>query len=518
MGRKNHRISFYLIFAGLGLLISFGVCTLMYVQFDAHIKKSYFDTLADVAIMIEKNYPVLYDIDKLKKGAENDEDWFWDTSRELNNIRTSFGLAYIYYIDKTEGEYLFRMSASVSRDYHPEWIGGPVWTVSDVPWEMDEAWETQKIAFSPQPTNEEEWGIMVSAILPLIKDGKTIGLLGVDYDISYIQTLEKREMLFLIVSFAASSLLISLLAFIGSHSVMIPIEDQKRIAQEAVDNNRKIEALMLSLKGAMESKHAFMTTVTDEMSRPISAIIESSSLMLEDDDISQDHHINHLELINDSGVILFNAISEILEISKLESGKTEIRNAEYELPSLISDITSLYTSHLVDNKVRFDIVLDDGLPFRLLGDELHIKKICHKLLTNAFKYTSKGTITFKVSCKREKGFVWLFIRISDTGIGMTKKDLDNLLTTDYEKINVAQKLKTEGTTGLGLYIVKRIAEIMKGSLLAASEQGKGSAFTLRVPQKQTSAETIETDIIEQLRRFQYSKKEIRNNNLIDNDA
>jgi signal transduction histidine kinase len=507
MKNKNHKVSFYLIFAGLGLLISFGVCSLMYLQFNSHIKRTYFDTLADVAVMIEKNYPVLHDVERMRKGAKQDEDWFWDITAEFENIRESFGMAYIYYIEKNEeDEYVFLMSALITRDYHPEWLGGPVWTENDeIPWEMEEAWNTQKIAFSPKPTVEEEWGIMVSAILPVVNDGKTIGLLGVDYDIAYVDALERRVLFFLIISFVASAVLIGLIAFIGSQSVMIPIEEQKRIAQEAIDNNRKIESLMLSLKRAMESKSAFMTSVTNEMSNPINNIIKSSSIMLEDEDISQDHHINHLEVINDSGVILLNAINEILEINKLESGKTEIRSAEYELPSLVSDVTSLYTSHLADNSVRFEVNVDRDTPLKLAGDELHIKKICHKLLTNAFKYTSKGVISFKASCKAEKGFVWLIIRISDTGVGMTKKDLDSLLATDYEQINVAQKLKTEGSTGLGLYIIKRMAEVMKGSLIAASEQGKGSVFTLRVPQKQVSNAVIGLEISDQLRRFQYSK-------------
>jgi signal transduction histidine kinase len=399
------------------------------------------------------------------------------------------------------------MSASVSRDYHPEWIGGPVWTqTDDIPWEMDAAWETQKLTLSPEPTNEEEWGVMVSAILPIIKDGVTIGLLGVDYDIAYVEALERRVLFFLIISFIASAILISVIAFLGSHTVMVPIEEQKRIANEAIEHNRKIESLMLSLKKAIASKSAFMTSVTNEMSNPINNIIKSSSIMLDDDEISKDHHISHLEVINDSGVILLNAINEILEINKLESGKTEIRNVEYKIPNLISDITSLYTSHLSNNSVRFEVIVDRDTPLRLSGDELHIKKICHKLLTNAFKYTSKGVISFKTSCKSEKGFVWLNIRLSDTGVGMTKKDLESFLTTDYEQINVAQKIKTEGSTGLGLYIIKRIAEVLKGSLIAASEQGKGSVFTLRVPQKQVSNEVIGFEIAEQLRLFQYTKE------------
>jgi signal transduction histidine kinase len=125
-------------------------------------------------------------------------------------------------------------------------------------------------------------------------------------------------------------------------------------------------------------------------------------------------------------------------------------------------------------------------------------------LTNAFKYTREGTITFKVSCKKEKGYAWLSLVISDTGVGMSKKDLDIHLG-DYGQINITQKLKTVGTTGLGLYIIRRIAEVMKGRLIAVSEQGKGSSFTLHVPQKLVSDEIINSDTIEKLKKFEYTK-------------
>ena len=170
MGSINRiKLNFYILFAGLGLLISLGACLIMYLQFRNHVKDSYFDTLAQVALMVEKKYPVLQDIDQLKLGYEEDEDWFWDIARDWNDITDAFGLAYIYYIERTESGYVFRMSSYVSRDHHPEWIGGPVWTETPTPDVVDEAYDTQRLTLPPDPS-VEEWGILVSALLPIVRD------------------------------------------------------------------------------------------------------------------------------------------------------------------------------------------------------------------------------------------------------------------------------------------------------------------------------------------------------------
>jgi signal transduction histidine kinase len=504
MKKKNLGLSFYMIFAGLGLLISFGVCSIMYLQFNNHVKKTYFDTLANVTRMIEKQHPFLHDKDKIKKAVKADEQWFWDFHQEMTDIVEAFDLAYIYYFEKTEdGVYVTLMDTSFPRD-DANWLERPVWIDIPVPDGVEEAWLSKEITFSPHPSDEGEWGILVSAYLPVLNDGETAGIIGADYDISYVNAMVRKVLYFLIVAFAASVLLVGLLAFFGAHTVLMPVVEQKRIADEAKEQNRKIETLMRALKAAFATRTAFLNGITSDMSDPINNIIQTSSELLEDAKIPEEEH-KSIELINDSGIILFNAISDILDISKLESGKMDFHPADYELPGLVSSITMVFTTNLDNKDVHFDIIMEKDMPFHLIGDELHIKKICHRLLTNAFKYTSKGAITFKISCKREKDFIWLVMQVSDTGSGMSKADLENHLE-DYGKINIEHKLKKGGTTGLGLYIVRRMAEIMGGRLIANSEKGKGSSFTLHVPQKLVSAENVTQDVIEKLKTFQYVKE------------
>jgi signal transduction histidine kinase len=497
MKKKNHKVSIYLIFAALGLLISLGVCSLMYVQFHNHIKKTYFDTLSDVAIMIEKQYPFLHETGTIKHAIKNDEDWIWDFHKKLNDIVDSFDLAYIYYFDKSpDGKYVTIFDSSFPREDNR--LGNPVWSDTPTPAGVDKAWASKEMTLSPRPSDEGEWGILVSAYLPVVNNDETIGILGADYDISYVNALQRRVLFILGISLLASVVLVCLLAIIGSRSVMVPIE-------EANEHNRKIESLMKALKLSFATRNAFMSSITSEMTEPINDIIQSSSLMLVDEKIPEEEHKN-LEIINDAGIILFNAINDILDLSRLESGKMEFHPANYDLPNLVADTTSLfYTTHKDDESVKFELILEEGLPQKLFGDALHIKTICHRILTNAFKYTKQGTVTFKVSCKREKnGYIWLIIMIGDTGIGMSKQSLDMHLGS-YSEINITEKLKTVGTTGLGLYISRRITEVMKGRLIAVSEEGKGSSFTLHIPQKLISEEIIDSDTIEKLKKFEYTK-------------
>jgi signal transduction histidine kinase len=499
---KKLKMGFFLIFVGLGLLISLSVCFLVYLQFRSHIKRDYYETLANVALMVEKQYPILYDLDRLRQGAQNDEDWFWEANQKLTDIVKAFNLAYIYYIETDgAGGYVFRMSSYVSREQFSELLGTQVWTDTPVPQEAHKAWHTQEMIFSPQP-QEEEWGILVWALLPVVKDGETIGLVGVDYDISFINALQNRVLMFLLLSFIAAAVLTGLIAFFGSHSIMIPIKEQEKMTADANEHNKKIESLMKALKAALLSKSDFMAGISNGMSTPISNIIRSSSLLIREKSLT-DVQRKNLEIINDSGQMLIGAINDILAISKLEAGRMEFRPVLYALPEMIAEISSPYITFSEKKSVRFILTIDDKLPRELIGDDLHIKHICRKLLASAFKFTDEGNVTFSMSFTKESGYVWLIIKVSDTGRGILQQELDMFLS-DYGQINVAEKLLRGGTTGLGLYIIRRLAEMMKGSFTAFSELGEGSVFTVRLPQKAQSNDVIGPSVSGMLENFQYS--------------
>jgi len=487
---KKPGMNFYLIFSVMGLLVSLTVCTLMFFQFRSFTKSSYLGTLERVATLIEKRYPILHDIEKLREGAENDEDWFWETAEELNDFVASFGLAYIYCIEKTKDKgYVFRISSSIRRDYHPEWLGSRVWNDNALhPEEVEIAYTTQKTVFSTEPF-VDEWGTLVSVYMPIITDGKTVGLLGVDYDVSYINGLQRRVLIFLIISFAASAVLTGVLAYVGSRSVVITIEEREKTTREALERKTEIEKLMYTIKEASETRTAFLSNISNTMANPINNIIRLSSLLSKYTEITEDHNKN-LEMINDEGLKLYNVINDILDILKIEAGKLKINLARYNLPKFIYDITSPYSMLTENKQIQYRLIIDNNLPVDLIGDELRIRQICHHLLTNAFKYTNEGSVTVHITGRRQNDTVLLVVKIIDTGAGIAQNKLNSIF------INYGQ-----GTGGLGLYICRQLAEMMKGTLTVTSERGKGSAFTLAVPQKLASSETIDPDTIKKLATF-----------------
>jgi signal transduction histidine kinase len=439
--------------------------------------------------MIEKQYPVLHDIEKLKQGSEKDEDWFWETAQELNNIAASFGLAYIYCIERINIGYVFRISSVISRDHHPEWLGGLVWNESEEhPEEVDRAYDTQKMTLSSYPF-VDEWGSLVSVYLPIVTNGKTVGLLGVDFDISYINSLENRILLVLLISFAISAAFTGVLAYIGSRSVIVTIEEREKITHEAVERQMEIEKLMNALKKSSEARNAFLSSISSSMADPINHIIKISSQLSKYTEIKEDHQKN-LEVINDEGMKLFDVINDILDILKIEAGKLKFNPVKYKLPKLISEVTSTYLVYTESKPVQYKLVIDDKLPVNLAGDELRIKQIFHYLLTNAFKYTNTGGITVNITSKLKNEYLLLVIKIADTGVGMTE-----------EKLNSIFENYGQGSGGLGLFLCKQLAEIMKGTLSVTSEIGKGSVFTLCIPQKLLSNETIGPDTAKRLAAF-----------------
>jgi len=483
---KNGK-NFYLIFSVMGLVISLTVCSIMYFQFHGIVQKSYFGELANIAKMIEKQYPAIYDIDRMKKGLLNNEDWVWYIHRKWEEIVETFGLAYIYYIERSPKGYVEILDISFTREMDISWLGAAVWE-GPTPAGVDEAWDTQKLTFPPHPA-VNEWGVLVSAFLPIVKDGKTIGILGVDYDISYVNSLERRVLALLILSFVVSAALTGGLAYVGARSVLVTIEEREKTTREAVERQMEVERLMNALKKSSEARTAFLADISGSMADPINHIIRLSSMLSKYTEITDDYKKN-MEMINDEGMNLYTVINDILDVLKIESGKLKFNPVKYHLPKFINEITTAYLIHTEDKPLQYKLVVDDKLPESLVGDELRIKQICHHLLSNAFKYTHTGSITINISSKVKNEFVMLIIKIIDTGVGMTENKINNIFT-NYG----------HGSGKLGLFLCKQLAEIMKGTLTVASEQGKGSVFTLCVPQKPVSAETIGTETAKKLAAF-----------------
>jgi len=268
----------------------------------------------------------------------------------------------------------------------------------------------------------------------------------------------------------------------------------------------KLEAALKEAQEASTAKSRFLAHMSHEMRTPLNTVIGMSGLIMEGDGLSDETYAS-LEKINHAGSTLLNTVNGILDISKIEEGRFELVPVEYDISSLINDAVTQNTMHVADKPISFVLDVDGSLPQRLYGDDLRIKYIFNNLLSNAFKYTTEGTVRLSISCERHEKDMWMTVVASDTGVGIRDKDMGSLFT-EYTKLDIKSNRKIEGT-GLGLAIMKSVVEMMDGSVSAESEYGKGSVFTVRFKQQAVSDATIGTEAADNLKRLNYPGRERR---------
>ena len=266
---------------------------------------------------------------------------------------------------------------------------------------------------------------------------------------------------------------------------------------------------------ANQAKSEFLAAMSHEIRTPLNAIIGLTDLSLENNKLDRETCSN-LEKINSAGMILLSTVNDILDISKIEAGKFELVPVEYDIPSLINDTVTQSIMHKGEKPIDFILNIEESLPAHLFGDELRIKQILNNLLSNAFKYTKEGAVELGVTCLHEPGgnagntgTVWLTAYIRDTGIGIDPEHVERIFD-NYSQMNMSANREIMGT-GLGLSIVRKMVELMNGSISVESEPGKGSVFTVKIPQDFVSTEVIGQEMAENLSKFQYFEQKRRQN-------
>jgi signal transduction histidine kinase/CheY-like chemotaxis protein len=262
-------------------------------------------------------------------------------------------------------------------------------------------------------------------------------------------------------------------------------------------------------KSASEAKSRFLANMSHEMRTPLNAVVGLSELMLDAQETPEEEIGDNLKKIHTAGMTLLNIVNDILDISKIESGKFELLPVEYDVPSLINDTVTLNIMRVGDKPIQFKLQINENLPSRLFGDELRVKEICNNLISNALKYTKEGEVEWLLDYEKENDQVWLTLRVRDTGIGIRPEDLGKLFS-DYNQVDTKSNRKIEGT-GLGLSITKMMVEMMDGRITVESEYGKGSVFTARIRQGFVTDEPIGKTVVENLKQFHYCDSK-RNDN------
>jgi PAS domain S-box-containing protein len=271
---------------------------------------------------------------------------------------------------------------------------------------------------------------------------------------------------------------------------------------------KELKAALKEAQEANSAKTDFLARMSHEMRTPLNAVIGLSQLTIEAGGLSAEAYAN-LERINNAGTNMLSTVNDILDISKIEAGKFELVPVEYDVPSLINDAITQSIMRLESKPIEFVMSIDEALPVKLYGDDLRIKQIMNNLLSNAFKYTKEGKVELGIRCEREEDIVEMIICVKDTGIGIRSEEIDELFL-DYTQADIKLNRKIEGT-GLGLPIVKKLVEMMDGTVSVKSEYGKGSEFTVTIDQKFVTDEIIGNEVVESLKNFHYLDHKLHQN-------
>ncbi|MDR3255465.1 MAG: response regulator [Synergistaceae bacterium] len=250
---------------------------------------------------------------------------------------------------------------------------------------------------------------------------------------------------------------------------------------------------------ANRAKSNFLASMSHEIRTPLNAVNGLAELELRKNHPADT--LSNLEKIYGSGVTLLNIINDILDISKIESGRFDLLPMDYEVASIISDTVSMNIVRIGSKPITFKLDADENLPSKLFGDELRIKQILNNLLSNAIKYTPEGAVEFKISSEADGDEIWLDCSVSDSGIGIAEENIAKLFG-EYQQVDMLSHRTIEGT-GLGLSICKRLVEIMGGEITVKSEYGHGSTFSVRIRQKITDARPIGKENAANLKAFRF---------------
>ena len=281
---------------------------------------------------------------------------------------------------------------------------------------------------------------------------------------------------------------------------------RNEILKSLRDTSTQLESALVEAQSANRVKGEFLRTVSHEIRTPMNAILGMTEIQLQADVLTGDVR-EAFETIYTSGEVLLGIINDILDMSKIEAGRLEVVTDTYEAASLIIDTVQTNVEHLMHNPIEFNLYVDENIPVFLNGDPLRIRQVLNNLLSNAFKYTEKGSVDLSFRAESDSGddAVTLVIDIRDTGVGMTQEQMSRVFDT-YTRFHVDGEQMVQGT-GLGMSIVKNLLDLMDGQIEMESEPGKGSRFTVRLPQTRVGADVLGEELARSLQRYESYESE-----------
>ncbi|MCM1266820.1 MAG: ATP-binding protein [Bacteroidales bacterium] len=251
--------------------------------------------------------------------------------------------------------------------------------------------------------------------------------------------------------------------------------------------DEELEAAKTAAEKAENARDIFLANMSHELRTPINTILGLNELIIRE---SQEETVKeYARDIRQAGNTLLALVSDILDFSKLEADKMELSEGIYDVSSLLNDLINSIS--VEQRRKKLELVLDiaQDIPYKLLGDEIHIRQIIGNLLSNAVRYTEKGKITLHLSWKKlTEDSIEIYVIVKDTGIGIKEKDIPKLFKA-FQRMDSTVR-GNDDRTGLGLAITYRLIEMMGGKLEVQSVYGKGSAFSFKIVQKVVDREPL----------------------------
>lgn len=261
----------------------------------------------------------------------------------------------------------------------------------------------------------------------------------------------------------------TIIIFIMYHTIENPdvkMVQQLEVARDAADK-------------ANNAKTDFLSSMSHEIRTPLNAIVGFSDCIMDAKDLGEAQE-NAKEIVNASQTLL-EIVNGILDISKIEAGKIEIVNSDYNAPDTFLELAKLITPKMHEKGLDFTYKIAPDIPKTLYGDHANLKKIVTNLLSNACKYTEHGYVHYEVNCINTKDVTKLIISVEDSGRGVKRENIDKLFSK-FQRLDEDRNTTIEGT-GLGLAITKQLIELMGGKIIVHSIYGEGSKFTVVLNQR-----------------------------------
>lgn len=243
----------------------------------------------------------------------------------------------------------------------------------------------------------------------------------------------------------------------------------------------ELETIKNDIERSNKAKSDFLSNMSHEIRTPMNAIVGFSQTLLNDPNFNEESARNDISHISAAGENLLDIINNILDISKIESGKETLEKKDYSIASVVLELTSIVEARISDKPIKLIVDVSKDIPSKLYGDSTKLFQILLNILTNSAKYTEVGKINLKVTADINGDEVTLHFKISDTGYGIKKEDSEKLFKK-FSRLDSATANEIEGT-GLGLVITKKYVDLMQGKIWFESEYEVGTTFYVDINQK-----------------------------------